>query len=569
MLRAFCRRLACWGRLGLVLVASLIVAAPPIAAQTVDQAVIAGAREVIADQNAIIRQYSPPLRRPPSIGLRVTAPVAGIAPERLAETRFRLTAVDIVGMTSLDPATFAFLWQGLIGKEISLLDVKALLERIESTARQRDYLVVALAPTQDFSTGRLRIVVSEGYIRDLVVKGDIARFGGRLEPFLARVAAIRPLRVSQVYRQLLIMEDLAGVSVDAHMSRIEDEPGAARLEVTISFKPGELNIKLNNYGAEGIGPLQGGVVADINDMFGLFESTEFLAVTNPAAPQRLTFVRLSQSVPLGPTGFSFSYGIGQSWSNPETPEARALRLHAEVRTANVALNYALLRADERNVIVSAAVNGNNTSLDIAGQPVLRERTRWVSFGAKYNDQIGGVHFILNPVLMQGVDALDANVTHSQFSAAAISGRITASLTESLEATLLFNAQYAFNTLPAAMLVNYGGDTFGRGFEPGAIHGNSAVLGSLELAQKIDTRLSWLPGFSLCTFVDYGAVWNPPELSVYEYASLSSIGFGIRTGVGQHLVASGFVVQPLGYNVQLAALGLDQSLKLRFTLGLRF
>ena len=138
-------------------------------------------------------------------------------------------------MTSLDPATFAFLWQGLIGREISLLDVKALLERIEGTARQRDYLFVALVPTQNFSTGRLRIVVSEGYIRDLVIKGDIARFGGRLEPFLARVAAIRPLRVSELYRRLLIMEDLAGVSVDAHATRIEDEPGAARLELTISF----------------------------------------------------------------------------------------------------------------------------------------------------------------------------------------------------------------------------------------------------------------------------------------------------------------------------------------------
>ena len=183
--------------------------------------------------------------------------------------------------------------------------------------------------------------------------------------------------------------------------------------------------------------------------------------------------------------------------------------------------------------------------------------------------IGGVSFIVNPVFLQGVDAFGSNVQHSQFSAAAIFGTATANLTDSLSAKLLFNAQYAFNTLPAAMLVNYGGETFGRGFEPGAIHGNSAVLGALELAQKIDTKLSWLPGFSLCTFVDYGAVWNPPELSVYEYASLSSIGFGIRTGVGQHLVASGFVVQPLGYNVQLAALGLDQSLKLRFTLGLRF
>jgi len=569
VLRAFCWRLTRGGGFGIVLVASLIVAAPPIAAQTADQAVIAAAREVTADQNAIIRQYSRPLTKPPSIGLRVTAPVAGIPPERLAETRFRLTAVDIEGMTVLDPATFAFLWQGLIGKEISLLDLKALLDRIESAYRQRDYLAVALAPQQDFSTGRVRIVVSEGYIRDLVVKGDISRFGGRLEPFLARVAAIRPLQVSKIYRHLLIMEDLAGVSVDAHMSRIEDEPGAARLELTISFKPGELNIKLNNYGAEGIGPLQGGVVADINDMFGLFESTEFLAVTNPAAPQRLTFVRLSQSVPLGPTGFSFSYGIGQSWSNPETPAAKALRLHAEVGTANVALNYALLRADERNVIVNAALNGNNTSLDVLDQPALRERTRWASFGAKYNDKIGGVSFILNPVLMKGVDAFESNVTHSQFFAAAISGRITSNLTESLAATLLFNGLYGFNTLPAAMLANYGGETFGRGFEPGAIHGNSAVLGALELAQKIDTRLSWLPGFSLCTFVDYGAVWNPPDLAIYEYASLSSIGFGIRTGVGQHLVASGFVVQPLGYNTQLAAFGLDQSMKLRFTMGLRF
>ena len=564
----FWRRLTRGGGLDLVLAASLMVAAPPVVAQTADQAIIAAAREVTADQNAILRQYSPPLRTPGSIGLRVTAPVAGIPPEHLAETRFRLTAVDIEGMTSLDPATFAFLWQGLIGKEISLLDLKALLDRIESTYRQRDYLAVALAPPQDFSSGRVRIVVSEGYIRDLVVKGDMSRFGARLEPFLARVAAIRPLQVSKVYRQLLLIEDLAGVSVDAHATRIEDEPGAARLELTISFKPGELNIRLNNYGAEGIGPLQGGVVADVNDMFGLFESTEFLVVTNPAAPQRLTFVRLNQSVPLGPTGFSFNYGIGQSWSNPETPAARALRLHAEVSTANVGLNYALLRADERNVIVSAALNGNNTSLDVAGQAVLRERTRWASFGAKYNDKIGGVSFILNPVFMKGVDAFESNVTHWQFSAAAISGRITANLTDSLEAKVLFNGQYAFNTLPAAMLVNFGGDTFGRGFEPGAINGNSAVLGSLELAQKIDTKLSWLPGFSLCTFVDYGAVWNPPDFA-YEYASLSSIGFGIRTGVGQHLLASGFVVQPLGYNAQLAALGLDQSMKLRFTMGLRF
>jgi hypothetical protein len=92
VLRTFCRRL---GRLGVVLVASLIVAAPPIAAQITDQAISAAAREVTADQNAIIRQYQRPHTPPPSLRLSVRAPVAGVPPERLAETRFRLTGIDI------------------------------------------------------------------------------------------------------------------------------------------------------------------------------------------------------------------------------------------------------------------------------------------------------------------------------------------------------------------------------------------------------------------------------------------------------------------------------------------
>jgi hemolysin activation/secretion protein len=546
-----------------------MLAVTPVAAQTQAQAQILTQAPVLVtiDQNAIMRQYVAPPTRPPTFGGRMSLPVAGIPDARLAETRFRLSAVDLEGVVTLNPAIFTSVWQPLIGKEVSLLDLKAVLDGIEEVYRRNDYQAKALAPIQDFSSGRIKIVVYEIYIRDLVIKGDITRLRGRLDPFLARITAMRPVRISAMYRYLLLVEDLAGISINADFTGIDDEPGAGRMELTITFKPGTPNIGLDNYGGREVGPLQASASARVNDAFGFFESTDLLVVTNPVAPQELTFISLAQSVPLGFTGFSVGYGIGHSLSNPGGL-SRDLRLFSEVSTANIELNYALLRSVERNVIVTAALNGNNSNVDILGTPVTRERTRWASLGFKYDDAIGGVRFILNPVLLHGIDAFESNVQTVDFAAATISGVATTNFTESLSAKLLFNGQYAFTRLPATVLGYYGGQAFGRAYDPGAIAGNSAVAGTFELSQGINTKVSWLPGLSLFAYADYGAVWNPPGVG-YGFASLSSAGFGIRTGIGEHLIASALVAQPLWYDAELAALGVEQSTRYRFTVALRF
>src|SRR5258708_6633108 len=92
-------------------------AAPPAEAQNPDSI---GA-QVTIDQNAIMRQFVPPLRRPPTVGIRIEAPIGGVPPERLAETPFRLLSVDVEGVQSVDPASIEAVWRPLIGKEISLV----------------------------------------------------------------------------------------------------------------------------------------------------------------------------------------------------------------------------------------------------------------------------------------------------------------------------------------------------------------------------------------------------------------------------------------------------------------
>ncbi len=106
------------------------------------------------------------------------APIAGILAEQLGETSFRSGfGRRSKGAITLNPPLFTPLWRGLIGKQITLLDIKAVLEGIEDIYRQNDYRAAAIVPRQDFATGRITIVVYEFYIKELLIKGDTKRCG--------------------------------------------------------------------------------------------------------------------------------------------------------------------------------------------------------------------------------------------------------------------------------------------------------------------------------------------------------------------------------------------------------
>jgi hemolysin activation/secretion protein len=211
----------------------------------------------------------------------------------------------------------------------------------------------------------------------------------------------------------------------------------------------------------------------------------------------------------------------------------------------------------------------NSDIDEQGAPLTRSRARWLSESVKYDDVFGGVKIVVNPVFLHGTGGFEANAPmggHVQ--AATLNASATTKLTETLSADLLFSGQYAFSRLPAAVLGFYGGEGFGRAFDPGALAGHDLVSATLPITQQIDTGLQWLPRLNLFAFADYGAVWNPAP-SPYKFASLGSAGVGLSVPIGERLIATGLVAQPLKHEHQLTALGVEQSTRLRFTLGVKF
>ncbi len=205
------------------------------------------------------------------------------------------------------------------------------------------------------------------------------------------------------------------------------------------------------------------------------------------------------------------------------------------------------------MFLTAGINGNNSSVDVMGGPSTRDRTRWMSFGAEYDDVIDGVGIVVAPALLHGVEAFEANDPFNDFTVAKLNGGASTNLTDTVSAQFLFSGQYAFTTLPPPVLGFYGGEVIGRAYDPGALAGNSVATAALQIGQRIDTGLPWLSDLNLFAYADYGAAWNPAG-SPYEFASLASAGAGVRAVIGENLIATALVAQPLYNESQLDSLG---------------
>ncbi len=522
------------------------------------------AQEAANNLTTVIERFEPPPRRPPSIGITVDAGVAGIPAGQLETVRFRLTAIDLVGAHSVSPEKLAPLWQDMLGREVSLADLRRVLDGIGEIYRQNDIYGLALAPPQDFSDGRIEIRVYEGYIREVVIAGDHPDLERKLAPYIDKIVAMVPVRISRLERYLLLMADLAGVTLDAQLSKIVDEPGAGRLVLTVGFDRKVIMGRLDNYGNDETGPLTASINARFNDVFGQFEGTNLLAVTNPLEPEELVFLRLSQIFQLGPSGFSAGYEAGQVWSDPGGDLA-ALDVHAETTFGKVYLNYAFMRRIQRSLIGTLALNTKNVSVDIGGDPATREYNRWITAGATYDDTIAGAALIMEVALAQGLDDLGSNGENADFRFVSLDGSLSRDLGDVASARLQFSGQKALTNLPSAVKFDVGGENYGRAFDGSTITGEDGVAAALELSRPIDTGIDWLPGFAIFAFADYGAVWNDPGVADYEFAALGSYGGGIRSRVGRRGAVTAYVAAPWLHTVK----GTDPGVRFRFTAGVRF
>lgn len=505
-----------------------VVVAAPAGAQTVrtlDRAA--------AGQTVIIERFTPP-SVPGTVDVRVEDQRKRIPDAQAEAVRFRLRSIVVEGAVTVPQATLAAIWQGQIGETITLADLYRIAEAVDAAYLRAGYFSMTVVPVQDIATGNVTLRVYEGYVETVEITSSIPRIRERLAPYIRRLTAMRPIRVKDAERILLLMSDLGGLQIEGVLVRPETPSGGGKLKLDVGFNRYDAGIGLDNLGTQEVGPFELAGNATINDIFGLFETTSLVGVTIPDSPEEMVLLQVSQDMPIGFHGLSAGYDLTYVTQRPGG-DLMDQDVHIETVIGSAHLQYPLIRTIDQSLYGRAEVTLRNDRIDVMGNRATRAQTRWASLSLQYDRDAGPTSFSAGAEIGQSLshDVEQRNVP-DDYRYGRFNFDISRALGSLARLHLRTTGQYSQTPLPGAVRFALGGDPYGWAFDGGSLSGDSGLASSFEVSHNVETGWSELPGLTLTAFADYGVVWNQGAAADYSRDALGSAGIGVRGRVSERV-----------------------------------
>jgi hemolysin activation/secretion protein len=505
---------------------------------------------------------------PAAPGLELAPAPAGAPPAGAESVTFALAGLDIDGATVYTADELAPFYADKIGATVSLADVFAVAAAIEAHYRADGYFLTrVVVPAQRIDGGRVRLTVVEGYIKTVSVIGDTGGSRDLVEAMASRVTESGPARLDTVERQLLLINDLPGLTARGTLSPVAGERGASQLTVEVVRKAVDGFAAIDNRGSKFLGPWGLTLGAGMNSFTPLAERLElvvFSSLFNDSLfddEQRLA--QLSGETTLNEDGLRLrayaSYAVGQPG------EALSIvDIETEATRFGLSLAYPILRSRRLSLTGAVAfdyMDEDDTALDA---PITEDRLRVLrgTLEGEFRDSLAGVTRATLG-LHAGLDLFGASKdSDSNLSRADADGSFTKATLEisrlqhlvsfdfgSLDLYLAAAGQLSDGPLLADEEFRLGGYRFGRGYAPGELAGDDALAGTIELqfSGVIDETTEQgrfnLP-YQLYAFYDAGQVWNDVASGEANSAALTSAGVGLRLYIDEIALAEVEVAKPL-------------------------
>ena len=534
---------------------AVLLAAPVALAQTVPPAI---------DPGVIQRQFEPePTPRPTMPPPIVPELAPGIVPPEAEAIRFTLQGIELDGGTVYDEAELRLLWAELLGQEITLATVFGLAEQLTARYRNDGYILTrALVPPQEISDGRVRLRIVEGYVDRVIIEGEPLP-EAQLRAKADRITASRPLRNDVLERNLLLLDELPGLSVDSLLRPSPDVPGAAELVLIPNLERISSDVGFSNRGNRYTGPLELSAGVQANSLLGRFDQTQLRGVVNPASPEQLLVAVLEHSQPLGTDGTRLTFFGSAVWTEPGSLDDGD-EVDGNSQSLSLAISHPVILTRQQRVEVRAELGLLNSDTDVTNpNPNLipddsaKDRIRTLRLGGAWDlaDRWAGITS-LSGTLSQGLDILDARETgsddlsraegKSDFAAVALEASRLQSLGQGWSLFVSAKGQYAFDPLLVSETFDFGGEAYGRAYDSSELTGDHGVAARIELRYGQLVGRPWLLSVQPFLSADFGAIWNreSDEEGVDSSADAASVAFGLRFDLTERISGSIEVAQPL-------------------------
>ncbi len=505
-------------------------------------------------------------------------------PEGSEEIKLQLDRVELDGARALSDAELRSAYAGKLGTQISLADVYRIANAVTLKYREEGYILTqTVVPPQIIEGGTVRLQVVEGYIHRATVQMDenaSATESGMVKAYADRIVTGDALNVRNLEQQLLLINDLPGVTARSILSPSSDAPGGADLLVIVERDPLDGMVGIDNYGSRYLGPVTLSAAATANSWLGLNES---ITVQGALAPdgREMVYGGLKYEQPIGPWGTRVSV-LGAVTDTDPGYDLERFSVDGRSQLVSLRVDHPFIRTRSENLNAHLLFDWRNVRSANNVEPTRRDRIRMVRGGAEYEflDTLFGFGFNrMGFELSKGLDILgaseedDLNMTRAGADPQAAKINIDIQrlqrVTPSVNLLLAGRAQKASHGLLSSEEFGVGGINNGRGYDPSEVVGDHGISGRAELQwnNPMDMQGGFVNRLQLFSFLDSGRVWNEDATtSATKRDSITSVGGGVRMGLPSDVEASLGLAFPLTREVQTQK---DRDPKFYFSLNKRF
>jgi hemolysin activation/secretion protein len=439
---------------------------------------------------------------PPSLspGAPLTAEPAA---QPMPAASLAIAAVRVEGASAYAAAELERLVAGLAGPAVPLARIEEARLALLRRYREDGYVLTAVS-AEVGRDGLLRFIVAEGRIAEVRLDGDIGPAATQVLMFLERLVTIGPLDQALLERQLLLAQEVPGVSVRAVLRPIPGaEPGTLQLVAQVSRTPYSALLAADNRGFRLVGPEQGVAGLSLNSFTQYGERTDIVLFNAVGGTQ--TFGQVAMEAFIGGSGLRWRAYAGRGEANP-SGNLRAIGYESTTTQFGIGLAYPLIRRRNQVLTVSGGLDALETEIRIGTGAEGETRASYDSLrvlrlGAEWARQdllAGEARPAVNTAnlrLSQGLTALGASSN-----GAALPGRVGQDMDffkingEATRSQALFSpwegatiglfgliaGQWTNDVLPSVEKFYLGGLRLNRGYYAGEVTGDRALSTSVEL-----------------------------------------------------------------------------------------
>jgi len=490
--------------------------------------------------------------RPATTPVQVPEPGAASAQPLMMETRITLKTVQIEGGTIYPLSELAEIYKPLIGHPTSLADLIEATRTITRRYQQDGYLLsYAFLPQQKFDDGVARVVLVEGYVRDIQMQGDVGRVKGLLDKLAAKIQAERPLTRKTFERYTTLMTRIPGVTVQAQVPPPGTTDGATTLVAQASRKPFTSTLSTTEDNRNGTQALLG---VSSNSQTAMGEQLT-LSGLFPPGDDHEHYYRLDYNQFLNSEGTQLSLFASRYRADPGTSlftsDGFELKPHKEDDRYSIGVSHPFIAAANELLNAGArlyAVDSTNR-YKVVGYPLsIEERTdvRALAFESDWRKSDARQLRILSGGLYQGLDSMGAHSNNPaldlNFLRLRLSGVQSDKFFDNWQGVLSAALYWSDDTLPDSERAVFGGQNFGRGYPDDQASGDKGWGAAYEVNYSFNRDGNWVRILQPYVVLDRSKTWFN-KLAV-QSNDLSSAAVGLRFGDAKYYNIALEVAKPM-------------------------